>query len=122
MAQTRLRSSIPQDPSDSPLPSLPKKLKTAHPADASVTDPTGSADGENFAPEFAPGLFDLTHIRELHTTYAANLPFKYAVLEKLFQDELLENVKDECLRELHFSQKETDIYKVRCISIAIFSL
>jgi len=58
-------------------------------------------------------LGDPGNTQKLHTIYTANEPFKYCVLDKLFQDALLRNVKDECLKELSFTEKETDIYKVR---------
>lgn len=66
------------------------------------------------AKHFAADVFDHNHIAKLHTTYLANQPFKYALVEKLFNDELLKDVKDEILAELNFTEKETDIYKVRC--------
>jgi hypothetical protein len=45
-------------------------------------------------------------------SYASSEPFKHALVEKLFRDDFLQKVKDECLSELHFTEKETDIYKV----------
>jgi hypothetical protein len=65
----------------------------------------------------------------LHVRYAESTPFKYVVVDKLFQDDLLVKVcldsfgtfaaidqvlqaKDECINELSFTEKETDIYKV----------
>ena len=64
------------------------------------------------AAHFTPGLFDHNVTSNLHQAYISNKPFKYAIIEKLVQDDLLTNVKDECLRELSFTEKETDIYKV----------
>ncbi|KAJ2988358.1 hypothetical protein NUW54_g9139 [Trametes sanguinea] len=49
---------------------------------------------------------------KLHTEYDGSNPFKHVVVDKLFQDDLLQRVKDEALSELSFSEKETDIYKV----------
>ncbi|KIK98207.1 hypothetical protein PAXRUDRAFT_46888, partial [Paxillus rubicundulus Ve08.2h10] len=68
----------------------------------------------NIASRFYPGLLetDVANLQNLNTTYATNEPFKYAVIDKLFQDDLLKNVKDECINHLSFSEKETDIYKV----------
>ncbi|TFK59453.1 hypothetical protein BDN72DRAFT_851290, partial [Pluteus cervinus] len=75
---------------------------------------TGGSTVEEDDPtkEFAPDLFDHNHIARLQSSYVSNQPFKYAVVEKLFNDDLLKSVKDECLSELSFSEKETDIYKV----------
>jgi hypothetical protein len=89
MARHRSRSSSP--------PSKSKRFK---------------ADNEELECNFYSGLLLDSNIKKLHSTYVSNSPFKYAVIEKLLQDDLLKKVKDECLNELSFSEKETDIYKV----------
>jgi hypothetical protein len=61
---------------------------------------------------FSDEPFDPNNISRLNLDYHRSTPFKYAVVEKLFQDDLLRKVKDECLSELNFTEKETDIYKV----------
>jgi hypothetical protein len=91
-------------PSDPPVL---KKLKTTHLAGSHATHPSNA--------NFAPGVLDHTNIQKLHAAYSTSEPFKHAVVDKLFQDELLQNVKDECMTELSFTEKETDIYKVRPI-------
>ncbi|KAJ7167624.1 nuclear protein [Mycena filopes] len=63
-------------------------------------------------PQFADGVLGHTNIAQLNAGYVSNEPFKYAVVEKLFQDDLLQKVKDECMNELSFTEKETDIYKI----------
>lgn len=65
---------------------------------------------------FTPNLFDPSNIHRLNNYYHASEPFKYALVEKLFQDDLLKNVVDECLSELHFTERETDIYKVSLLA------
>ncbi|KAG6850916.1 hypothetical protein H0H93_006742 [Arthromyces matolae] len=80
--------------------SAAKRLKTSHTV---VAEPVSS---------FAQGLFDHNVTSKLHKSYKTSEPFKYAIVEKLFEDELLKSVKDECLSELSFTEKETDIYKV----------
>lgn len=62
---------------------------------------------------FTPNLFDPANIHRLNNDYHSSEPYKYALVEKLFQDDLLKKVVDECLGELHFTERETDIYKVR---------
>ncbi|KAG6854364.1 hypothetical protein C0991_007869 [Blastosporella zonata] len=86
--------------------SVTKKLKTSH---LSPNSPSIDSDPTL---QFADNLFDHNTTAKLHTGYVANDPFKYAIVEKLFQDDLLKKVKDECLSELSFTEKETDIYKV----------
>lgn len=77
-----------------------KRLKTAH-----ETDP---ADGA-----FVNNVFDKTSVAQLHTEYLASQPYKHSVLSELFEAELLQSVQNEITRELTFTEKETDIYKVR---------
>jgi len=105
MVRTHERSPSPTASADSLL----KRLKTTH-------TPSHDSDPRDAVAQFADGLLsDPGNIQKLHTTYMANEPFKYCVLDKLFQDGLLRNVKDECLKELSFTEKETDIYKVRVL-------
>ncbi|EIW76255.1 hypothetical protein CONPUDRAFT_130769 [Coniophora puteana RWD-64-598 SS2] len=62
--------------------------------------------------QFHDGLLEPESIQKLRNDYTTSEPYKYAVIETLFQDDLLRKVKDECMKELSFSEKETDIYKV----------
>ncbi|CCA74976.1 hypothetical protein PIIN_08956 [Serendipita indica DSM 11827] len=58
---------------------------------------------------FAANLFEnAPHLRE---QYESSQPFKHVVIDKLFQESLLMQVKDEVM-QLSFTEKETDIYKV----------
>lgn len=108
MARTHSRS-----PSLGPLPV--KRQKTTHDSaalcSASLTSPLTSPDADP-TPYFAPDVLSQSSISSLNSAYNTNEPFKYALVEKLFQDDLLKKVKDECLSELSFTEKETDIYKV----------
>ncbi|KAF5392982.1 hypothetical protein D9757_001168 [Collybiopsis confluens] len=94
MARSHSRPSSPE-PSASSL----KRIKISHP----TQDPSSA---------FASGILESPNVSNLHKSYAESQPFHYAVVGKLFQDELLKKVKDECLEELSFTEKETDIYKV----------
>jgi prolyl 3-hydroxylase /prolyl 3,4-dihydroxylase len=67
-----------------------------------------------------PGLLLHSNVESLRSTYVSNTPYKYAIIEKLFREDLLKQAKDECLEQLHFTEKETDIYKVRT-RLSIFS-
>ncbi|KAF4575257.1 hypothetical protein EYR40_005007 [Pleurotus pulmonarius] len=100
MARTHERSPSPEHGD-----ALIKRLKTTHVSQIATrdSDPTGC---------FATDVLDHTNIQRLHKEYSASEPFKHALVEKLFQDDLLKKVKDECLSELSFTEKETDIYKV----------
>ncbi|TBU49352.1 Oxoglutarate and iron-dependent oxygenase degradation C-term-domain-containing protein [Dichomitus squalens] len=96
----------PSPPPSAAQPSLLKRLKSSH---ISEDPPSATPDP---TPHFAADLFVPSNIHRLHTEYENSGPFKHAVVEKLFQDDLLKQVKDEALAELSFSEKETDIYKV----------
>jgi len=86
-----------------------KRLKIAHETATSSPAPLTSQD---LTACFPPDLFDATHVGALAASYPTSEPFKHALVQKLFQDDFLQRVKDECLSELHFTEKETDIYKV----------
>ncbi|KAF7294354.1 Nuclear protein [Mycena chlorophos] len=103
MARTHRRDSSAERADSSS--SLIKKLKSSH-----VSSPNGHL--EDPTPHFAEGLLDHCNISQLNSIYTTSEPFKYSVVEKLFQDELLQKVKDECMSELSFTEKETDIYKI----------
>ena len=103
----------------------PKRLKTTHVSPSDTPSPPAAAAATAIAPslinlnntntglasQFAYEIFNHNYIAKLHTDYLDSNPFKHAVVENLFEDELLVKVKDECLR-LNFTQKETDIFKV----------
>ncbi|KAJ7129259.1 Oxoglutarate and iron-dependent oxygenase degradation C-term-domain-containing protein [Mycena epipterygia] len=115
MARTHRRSSSPDSIDSS---SLIKKLKSSHVSAALAGANGANGHATNGAapdptPQFADGVLDHTSVAQLHSGYVSNEPFKYAIVEKLFQDDLLQKVKDECLSELSFTEKETDIYKAR---------
>src|SRR5258708_6619614 len=109
MARTRDRSSSPVTQDTAPLL---KRLKTTHLSTTTTTPDinTGSLiiSGDTTS-SFARNLFDHNNIARLNSDYRQSFPFKYAIVEKLFQEDLLRKVKDECLSELSFSEKETDI-------------
>jgi len=96
-----------------------KRLKTSHGFSNGVNGAFDSDKPQDYTSQFASELFNHNTIAKLRSAYLVNEPFKFAVVEKLFQDDLLKKVKDECLSELSFSQKETDIYKVRLAFLSL---
>ena len=106
----------PRSPSPEPKTGAPKRLKIGHHSyttSTAVPDPApGPATPQDVISCFAPDLFDAENVGKLAASYSKSEPFKHALIEKLFRDDLLQQVKDECLSELHFTEKETDIYKV----------
>lgn len=62
---------------------------------------------------FAPGLMSESNVKHLADQYTDAQPYKHIVIDKIFTENLLTKVKDEILEHLSFTEKETDIYKVR---------
>src|SRR5690606_33910398 len=54
--------------------------------------------------------------RKIHNSYAdeyaKSAPYKHAVIHDLVDDKLLRSVRDEIRNNVHFTPKETDIYKI----------
>jgi hypothetical protein len=131
MAKTHSRSPTPE-----PRTAGLKRPKIGHhhpsssspppPTTSPALTPTGGHDGEGASASgedaaiacFAPDLLDADNVDRLATSYASSEPFKHALVDKLFRDDFLQKVKDECLSELHFTEKETDIYKVHAHRIS----
>ncbi|KAL6159562.1 putative component of NuA3 histone acetyltransferase complex [Exserohilum turcicum] len=61
---------------------------------------------------FRHGLFDASVLAEYTNAYAQSQPYKHAVIQKLVNDTLLRNVRNEIREHIHFTPKETDIYKI----------
>jgi prolyl 3-hydroxylase /prolyl 3,4-dihydroxylase len=109
MAKPNPRRPSPEPSSGPPL----KKIKTAPDA---VNGSKHTIEIEDPASHFVSALLEPENALKLHSEYASSEPYKYAVLDKIFQDDLLVKVKDECLGQLSFTEKETDIYKVRPVN------
>lgn len=61
---------------------------------------------------FSPGLLSKSTIDRYAKEYAASAPYKHAVVTSLVDDSLLRNVRKEIIDNIHFTPKETDIYKI----------
>ncbi|KAI7363112.1 hypothetical protein KC354_g6743 [Hortaea werneckii] len=66
----------------------------------------------NMRERFGPDLFDKETVSNYAKDYAASAPYKHAVVSHLINDSLLRNVRQEILENIHFTPKETDIYKI----------
>jgi Rps23 Pro-64 3,4-dihydroxylase Tpa1-like proline 4-hydroxylase len=51
-------------------------------------------------------------LEKISSEFTNSTPYKHLVLDNVFNDSLLRNVRKEVLENLHASMKETDIYKV----------
>ncbi|OQO06068.1 hypothetical protein B0A48_08656 [Cryoendolithus antarcticus] len=61
---------------------------------------------------FTHGLFSRPIVDQYAKDYAASTPYKHAVVRSLVDDSLLRSVRKEIIDSIHFTPKETDIYKI----------
>lgn len=61
---------------------------------------------------FREGLFDTNTLDNYTAQYGTSEPYKHAVVSNLIEDSLLRSVRSEILDNIHFTPKETDIYKI----------
>ncbi|TQV90972.1 hypothetical protein V2A60_008216 [Cordyceps javanica] len=71
-----------------------------------------SLSSEEAQKRFRDGLFDRKVLDAYQTEYAESSPYKHAVIHQLVNDKLLRSVRDEVRANVHFTPKETDIYKI----------
>ncbi|WFD30032.1 putative component of NuA3 histone acetyltransferase complex [Malassezia sp. CBS 17886] len=64
------------------------------------------------AAKFEPDIFSDAFIAQKHAEYTHSTPYRHAVVDGLISDDLLRRAREEIIEELHFTEKETDIYKV----------
>jgi len=62
--------------------------------------------------QFGKGLFSSKRLKGYTQEYAKSAPYKHAVVHGLMNDELLRSVRREIIDNIHFTPKETDIYKI----------
>lgn len=61
---------------------------------------------------FSDGLFAPETVKHYAEKYANSDPYRHAVVSNLIGDTLLRSVRSEILENIHFTPKETDIYKI----------
>ena len=61
---------------------------------------------------FGAQIFDEEHVKSLRKSIKESQPYRWGHFHHLFDDTLLRNVRKEVEKEIHFTLKETDIYKV----------
>ncbi|KAL2817460.1 Oxoglutarate and iron-dependent oxygenase degradation C-term-domain-containing protein [Aspergillus cavernicola] len=67
---------------------------------------------EEVALRFREGLFEPSEQQKYTKGYGQSTPYKHGVIHPLIEDSLLRSVRDEIQAHLHFTEKETDIYKI----------
>jgi Rps23 Pro-64 3,4-dihydroxylase Tpa1-like proline 4-hydroxylase len=96
---------------------LKKRAKTGKSStDALATNDTSllwTALSEEDAQKcFRKGLFAKDVLAKYTDEYLASKPYKHSVISTLINDELLRSVRNEIRENVHFTPKETDIYKI----------
>ncbi|KAK6432062.1 putative component of NuA3 histone acetyltransferase complex [Oleoguttula sp. CCFEE 5521] len=61
---------------------------------------------------FGPDILSKDTLDRYAKDYAASTPYKHAVVRSLVDDRLLRSVRKEIINNIHFTPKETDIYKI----------
>ncbi|KAI8969083.1 Oxoglutarate and iron-dependent oxygenase degradation C-term-domain-containing protein [Mycotypha africana] len=67
---------------------------------------------DNVESKFYKGLFEHESLKAIEESFKQSKPYLHCKIDQLFEDGLLRRVQKEILRSLHFTLKETDIYKV----------
>ncbi|CAD6443531.1 90a84e1f-dc5d-441d-bc02-70eeedc4396c [Sclerotinia trifoliorum] len=71
-----------------------------------------SLSDEDAKKAFRKGLFDKEVLKKYTKEYANSEPYKHQVISPLIDDALLRSVRNEIRENVHFTPKETDIYKI----------
>ncbi|KAB8303849.1 hypothetical protein EYC80_005220 [Monilinia laxa] len=71
-----------------------------------------SLSDEDAKKSFRKGLFDKEVLKKYTKEYANSEPYKHQVISPLIDDALLRRVRNEIRENVHFTPKETDIYKI----------
>ena len=57
-----------------------------------------------------------SNVTALAEAYAQSKPYKHAIVPQLFDRDFLSRARQEIVEQINFTEKETDIYKVRYYS------
>ncbi|KAJ4290150.1 putative component of NuA3 histone acetyltransferase complex [Collariella sp. IMI 366227] len=89
------------------------KRKAANAADGKEAAQEAHKErAEDAKARFRKGLFDKKVLNEYTSQYANSTPYKHSVITGLVDDALLRKVRSEIKANVHFTPKETDIYKI----------
>ena len=71
-----------------------------------------ASDGDNVQAAFRSELFDTRTRETFRKGYQRSTPYPHAVVPSLIQESLLRSVRQEITTHIHFTLKETDIYRI----------
>lgn len=89
-----------------------KADEVADPASTNGTAKKQATDANTVYGYFSDGLFVDETVQRYADDYAKSEPYRHAVVSNLIDDSLLRSVRSEILDNIHFTPKETDIYKI----------
>jgi prolyl 3-hydroxylase /prolyl 3,4-dihydroxylase len=70
------------------------------------------ANGSSIRTAFRSDLFDNGTVSSYRSDYGSSGPYPHAVVPSLIEDSLLRSVRTEISEHIHFTLKETDIYRI----------
>ncbi|KIV84074.1 hypothetical protein PV11_06048 [Exophiala sideris] len=73
---------------------------------------TATDDPEALKSAFRSDLFGKDTLQSFRKSYATSGPYPHAVVPSLIQETLLRSVRSEIISHIHFTLKETDIYRI----------
>lgn len=89
-----------------------KADEAAHTVTANGTAKKQATEANAIYSYFSDGLFTDETVHRYADDYAKSKPYKHAVVSNLIDDSLLRSVRSDILDNIHFTPKETDIYKI----------
>jgi prolyl 3-hydroxylase /prolyl 3,4-dihydroxylase len=101
-------------PSYSFLCSLPAMKRKADPSEELSPHKRHHASGASLSIQsaFRSDLFDHSTLSAYRDSYRSSSPYPHAVVPSLINESLLRNVRNEIKDHVHFTLKETDIYRI----------
>ncbi|KAK5362085.1 putative component of NuA3 histone acetyltransferase complex [Exophiala xenobiotica] len=73
---------------------------------------TSSDAPQGLKSAFRPDLFSDDTVQSFRKSYTTSSPYPHAVVPSLIQESLLRSVRSEIVSHIHFTLKETDIYRI----------
>ena len=91
---------------------MKRQLDLSGQEDAQLPLPKKPNLNSSIESRFRADLFESSTLEEYTKEYAQSVPYKHAVISSLIDPSLLRSVREEIISNLHFTAKETDIYKI----------
>jgi len=93
-------------------PTVNTTLKRKAESEAARNPSTKKRHTSDIRKAFRDDLFEPQTVKSFHDSYTTSEPYPHAVVSGLIQEDLLRNVRSEITENIHFTLKETDIYRI----------